>query len=176
MEFIHGAERPHFSTHSQPSMTQYWLIKSEPSCYSIDDLARDGRTMWDGVRNYQARNFMRDGMKIGHKVLFYHSNADPTGIAGVAEVCREAYPDYTAQDPTNDHFDPSSTPANPIWMMVDVSFVAKFPRIVTLQEIKESPELAGIVVAQKGSRLSVQPVSQPHYEAILQMGGFEDRR
>src|SRR6185437_1538302 len=110
-------------------MANYWLVKSEPSCYSIDDLARDGKTMWDGVRNYQARNFMRDGMKKGDRVLFYHSNADPMGVVGVAEVCREAYPDFTAQDPSNDHFDPSSTADNPIWMMVDIAFVAKFPHV-----------------------------------------------
>jgi predicted RNA-binding protein with PUA-like domain len=153
-------------------MAKHWLVKSEPSCYSIDDLARDGSTMWDGVRNYQARNFMRDQMKVGDRVLFYHSNANPMGIVGVAEVCREAYPDHTAQDPSNDHFDPTATPANPIWMMVDIAFVAKFHRTVTLQEIKESPELQGMVVAQKGSRLSVQPVNETHYQAVLNMGGL----
>lgn len=153
-------------------MSNYWLVKSEPSCYSIDDLARDGSTYWDGVRNYQARNYMRDGMKLRDRVLFYHSNADPTGIVGVAEVCREAYPDFTAQDPANDHFDPKSTDANPIWMMVEIAFVAKFPRIVTLQEIKDAFDLDGIVLAQKGSRLSVQPVSEAHFNAILRMGGL----
>jgi predicted RNA-binding protein with PUA-like domain len=150
-------------------MSQYWLVKSEPSCYSIDDLARDGKTHWDGVRNYQARNYMRDGMKLKDRVLFYHSNADPMGVVGIAEVCTEAYPDFTALDPTNDHFDPKSTSENPIWMMVDIAFVAKFPRIVTLNEIKDAPELNGIVVAQKGSRLSVQPVSEEHFKTVLKM-------
>jgi predicted RNA-binding protein with PUA-like domain len=153
-------------------MAHYWLVKSEPSCYSIDDLARDGKTFWDGVRNYQARNYMRDGMKLKDRVLFYHSNDDPMGVVGIAEVCREAYPDFTAQDPNNDHFDPKSTAENPIWMMVEVAFVAKFPRIVTLQDIKGNPDLDGIVVGQKGSRLSVQPVSEPHFRTILKMGGL----
>jgi predicted RNA-binding protein with PUA-like domain len=153
-------------------MAQYWLVKSEPDCYSIDDLARDGKTMWDGVRNYQARNFMR-AMKVGDGVLFYHSNAAPMSVVGIAKVCREAYADYTAQDPANDHFDPSATAENPIWMMVDVEYVGKFPRPVTLAELKASPETSGMVVAQKGSRLSVTPVSETHYKAVLAMGGLE---
>ncbi|MGO8672395.1 MAG: EVE domain-containing protein [Capsulimonadaceae bacterium] len=154
-------------------MTNYWLVKSEPSSYSIDDLERDGSTMWDGIRNYQARNYMRDGMRLGDRVLFYHSNADPTGVAGVAQVCREAYPDHTAQDPENPHFDPSATAQNPIWMMVDLSFEAKFSRTVTLSELKTTADLAGIVVAQKGSRLSVQPVSEEHFKTIVRMAALE---
>lgn len=151
-------------------MEKYWLMKSEPSTYSIEDLKRDGSTHWDGVRNYQARNYMRS-MTLGDKVLFYHSNAPETGVAGVAEVCREAYADFTAQDPTNDHFDPKSTTADPIWEMVDIAYVETFPRVVTLQEIKEAPALRGIVVAQKGSRLSVQPVSEEHFKEIRKMAG-----
>lgn len=154
-------------------MANYWLLKSEESCFSIDKLAEHGKTMWDGVRNYQARNFMRDQMKIGDKILYYHSNSDPTGIVGVAEVCAEAYPDHTAQDPTNDHYDPKSTTDNPIWLMVDVGFVAKFERCVTLQEIKMAAELEGIVVAQKGSRLSVQPVSKEHFDLLCKRGGCD---
>jgi predicted RNA-binding protein with PUA-like domain len=153
-------------------MSKYWLVRSEPSCYSIDDLKRDKKTMWDGVRNYQARNSMRDDMKIGDRVLFYYSNADPTGVVGIAEVCTEAYPDFTAQDPTNDHFDPKSTAENPIWMMVDIAYVSTLPRLVSLQEMKEAPELEGMVVTQKGSRLSVQPVSEEHYKVVCKMGGL----
>ncbi|BDI34215.1 EVE domain-containing protein [Capsulimonas corticalis] len=153
-------------------MANYWLVKSEPSCFSIDELAQVESTHWDGVRNYQARNFMRDGMKLGDKVLYYHSNCDPPGVVGVAEVSREAYPDFTAWDPTNDHFDPKSTPDNPIWMMMDIKFVAKFPREVSLPELKQAEGLEGLVVIQKGSRLSVQPVSEAHFALICQMGGL----
>jgi predicted RNA-binding protein with PUA-like domain len=147
--------------------TGYWLMKSEPECYSIDDLARDRKTFWDGVRNYQARNFMRDDMKVGDQILFYHSNADPTGVAGLARVARTAYPDHTALDPKNDHFDPKSTPSEPIWMMVDVAFVEKFEKVVTLQELKARPELDGMMVIQRGSRLSVQPVEEKHFRQVV---------
>lgn len=152
-------------------MAKYWLVKSEETCYSIDDLARDGKTMWDGVRNYQARNYMRD-MKLGDRVLFYHSNSPLTGVVGVAEVCREAYADHTALDPQNDHFDPKASADNPLWMMVDIAFVEKFPRPISLQEIKESTELSGIVVAQRGSRLSVQPVGEEHFQTMRRLGGL----
>jgi len=152
-------------------MSNYWLVKSEPDCYSIDDLQRDGSTHWDGVRNYQARNFMQS-MKVGDGVLFYHSNADPMGVVGYAKVSREAYADFTAQDPTNDHFDPKSTSANPIWMMVEIAFAGKLKRIVTLKEIKEDPSVNGMVIAQKGSRLSVTPVSEEHFQSVLKMGGL----
>ena len=150
-------------------MAKYWLMKSEPSVFSIDDLAREGKTHWDGVRNFQARNFMRDGMKLGDKVLFYHSNADETGVAGVAEICREAYPDFSAWDPNDSHFDPKTKKDDPTWMMVDIAFVEKFPRIVTLHEMKDAPELTGMTVIQKGSRLSVQSVSKEHFEAVRKM-------
>jgi predicted RNA-binding protein with PUA-like domain len=153
-------------------MANYWLVKSEETCYSIDDLARDGKTMWDGVRNYQARNYMRDGMKLGDKVLYYHSNSEIIGVVGVAEVVREAYPDHTALDPLNDHYDPKATAENALWIMVDIGFVSKFPRPVSLQEIKDAPDLAGMVVAQKGSRLSVQPVSEEHFQVVCKMGGL----
>ena len=151
-------------------MPQFWLIKSEPSVYSIDDLARDGVTHWDGVRNYQARNFLRDGMKRGDLVLFHHSNADPTAVAGLARVCREAYPDHTARDPQDPHHDPAATADNPIWVMVDIAFVEKFPCPVTLTRIKADPNLEGLLLTQKGSRLSVQPVSEAHFRHIRAEG------
>ena len=153
-------------------MAKCWLVKSEETCYSIDDLARDGSTAWDGVRNYQARNMMRDEMKIGDKVLFYHSNSEVTGIVGTATVVREGYPDHTARNPAGEHFDPKATEENPIWMMVDIAFEAKFPHPVPLQAIKSHPGLVGIMVAQKGSRLSVQPVSPEHFDLIRKLGGL----
>ena len=151
-------------------MPQFWLIKSEPTVYSIDDLKQDGVTHWDGVRNYQARNFLRDGMKRGDMVLFYHSNADPAAVAGLARVCREAYPDHTARDPQDSHHDPAATENNPIWVMVDVEFVEKFPRPVTLARIKSDPEVEGLLLTQKGSRLSVQPVREAHFRHICDLG------
>ena len=149
-------------------MTQYWLMKSEPSTYSIDDLKKDKVTQWEGVRNYQARNFMRDQMKIGDKVLFYHSNATPPGIAGLAEVCRESYPDYFALDASSKYFDPKSTEEKPIWMMVDVKFIKKFDKLVSLEEIKARPELANMLVIKKGMRLSIQPVTENDYNILAQ--------
>ena len=151
-------------------MTRHWLVKSEPTVYSIDDLERDRQTPWDGVRNYQARNFMRDGMKVGDLVLFYHSNADPPAIVGLARVCREGYPDHTARDPQDAHYDPAATGHNPIWMMVDIAFVAKFARPVPLPQLKADPALEGLALTQRGSRLSVQPVSEAHFERICAHG------
>ena len=148
---------------------QYWLMKSEPNVYSIDDLKNDGTTQWEGVRNYQARNFMRDKMKRGDKVLFYHSNAKETGIIGLAEVCKLAYPDHFAWDRTSNYFDPKSSPEKPIWMMVDVAYKKTLPRVITLQELKTYPELDGMLVIKKGQRLSIQPVEQAHYEFVLSL-------
>lgn len=148
----------------------YWLLKTEPTVYSIDDLARDGRTCWDGVRNFQARNYLRDQMKLGDKVLVYHSNAKPMAIVGVAEVVREGYPDDTAFDPNNHHFDPDSKKDAPTWFMVDIAFIEKFKRPITLDEAKADPDLMGMVLIQKGSRLSVQPVSKAHFEQIRALG------
>jgi predicted RNA-binding protein with PUA-like domain len=150
----------------------YWLMKSEPGVYSLADLERDGKTCWDGVRNYQARNFMRDGMMVGDRVLFYYSSTDPTGVAGVAEVCRAAYPDHTAWDPSDHHYDPASRKEAPTWLMVDIAYVATFPQIVSLAAIKADPALAGMMVAQKGSRLSVQPVSEIHYHRVCELGDW----
>lgn len=148
-------------------MTQYWLMKSEPDVYSIDDLEKQGTTPWEGIRNYQARNFMRDDMKIGDKVLFYHSNAKPPGIAGLAEVCKLAYPDYFAFDPKSKYYDPKSTEDSPRWMMVDVKFVKKFNTLLSLNEIKENEHLQDMMVIKRGSRLSIQKVTEKDYTYIV---------
>jgi predicted RNA-binding protein with PUA-like domain len=148
---------------------RYWLMKSEPSCYSIDDLKKQKVGMWDGVRNYQARNMMRDDMHVGDRVLFYHSSEAPIGVAGVGEIVRRGYPDPTQFDPKADHFDPSAQKENPRWYVVDVGFVEKFDMILTLAEIKNDPLLQDMVVAQRGSRLSVQPVAKKHYERIISL-------
>lgn len=148
---------------------QYWLMKSEPDAFGIDDLARrPGQTEhWDGVRNYQARNMMRDEMKIGDPVFFYHSNCELPGIVGIAEVAKESYPDFTAFDPDDKHFDPKSHPDKPTWYMVDVKFVRKLQRTISLQELKQQPELADLALVRRGNRLSIMPVSQQHWEFIL---------
>ena len=151
---------------------KYWLIKSEGGCYGIDDLKKDKKTPWSGVRNFQARNFLRDEMKVGDKVLFYHSNGskeNPTGVYGVANVSSKPYSDATAFDKKDQHYDPKSKKENPTWFLVDMSFVSKFKNPVTLSEIKFEPKLKGIMVAQTGSRLSIQPVSKEHFETIVGM-------
>lgn len=146
-----------------------WLIKSEPSVFSYDDLERepDATAMWDGVRNYQARNMMRDRMKKGDPILFYHSNDAPIGVAGLCTVAREAYPDPTQFDPSAKYYDPKSSPDKPRWVVVDVKAVRKLPRIVTLAEIKRHEKLADMIVVQKGQRLSVQPVTRREFELIV---------
>jgi predicted RNA-binding protein with PUA-like domain len=151
---------------------RYWLVKSEPDCFSWDDLmAAPGRTTcWDGVRNYQARNFMRDGMKKGDLVLFYHSSAEPNAVLGVAEVVREAYPDDTQFDPKADHFDPKSDAASPTWIMVDLKAKEAFRRPVTLAELKRDPRLDGMELLKRGSRLSVQAVSPEHWAVVCELG------
>lgn len=150
-------------------MKRYWLMKTEPESYSIDDLERDTTTCWDGVRNYQARNYMRDDMKPGDGVLFYHSNASPPGIAGIAEVVREAYPDHTQFDPKDSHFDPKSDPDNPRWVMVDLKFVRKFAERIPLPELKATPGLEEMIVTQRGSRLSVQPVQPDEWKIVTKL-------
>lgn len=145
-------------------------MKSEPEVFSIDDLARDGSTSWEGVRNYTARNFMRDGMQLGDLVLYYHSNAEPSGVAGLAKVSRLAYPDPTQFDPKSEYHDPGATKDDPRWLMVDVAFVERFPTLVTLEAIKAEPALAKMLVVQKGQRLSVQPVDEAHFARIVAMG------
>lgn len=151
---------------------QYWLMKSEPHVYSIDDLEKDGQTMWDGVRNYQARNFMRDDMKAGDRVLYYHSNTNPPGVVGVAEVVKESYPDHTAQDPDSKYYDEKASEDEPRWYMVDIEFVRKLPRLVSLQEIKDEPALEDMVLVNR-SRLSVQPVEEEEFERVLAMAEEE---
>ena len=146
----------------------HWLMKSEPYVYSIDDLEKDGETAWVGVRNYQARNFMRDDMREGDRVLYYHSNVSPPGVVGVAEVSRESYPDHTARDPDSDYYDEKATEEDPRWYMVDVRFVRKLPRMVTLEELKSDPALEGMVVTRR-SRLSVQPVDEEHFEHVVRL-------
>ncbi len=149
---------------------RYWLVKSEPDAYSIDALQKEGTACWDGVRNYQARNFMRDEMKRGDLVLYYHSRAMPPGVVGVARVTREGYPDHTALDPKDPHHDPKSTSENPIWMMVDLEFVEKFRGTVSLEELKANPELEGMLVTRRGQRLSVQPVEAEHFKVVRRAG------
>jgi len=150
---------------------RYWLMKSEPDVYGIDDLAAqpDQTDHWDGVRNYQARNMMRDEMKKGDKVFFYHSNCKEPGIVGIAEVAREGYPDFTAWDPESKYHDPKSTPDNPRWYMVDLRFKRKLKRPITLREMKNHPELADMPLLRKGNRLSVMPVSKAEWDFILQL-------
>lgn len=151
-------------------MPRCWLMKSEPDVYSIEDLLRDGRTSWGGIRNYQARNLLRDEVKLGDRVLFYHSNANPTGIVGIASVVREGYPDPSAFDRTSTYFDARSTPENPVWIAVDIGFVERLPNIVSLAQLKADEVLRGMMVAKKGARLSVQPVDEPHYLRVVALG------
>lgn len=149
---------------------RYWLMKTEPDVYSIDDLARDGREHWEGIRNYQARNFMRDEMRVGDAVLIYHSNAKPPGVAGLATICREAYPDHFAWDAASQYFDPKASPEDPRWCMVDVTFVEKFSQLVSLETLKADPTLEGMLVTRRGQRLSIQPVDQVHYRHVVTLG------
>ena len=145
----------------------HWLMKSEPDAFSIDDLKRKKQEAWDGVRNYQARNFMRDGMRPGDKVFFYHSNCAVPGIVGLAEVATDAYPDPSQFDPKSKYFDPGSSRDNPRWMLVDVKFVKKLKRTISLDEMKNDPALADMPLLRKGNRLSVMPVDAAHWKYIL---------
>jgi predicted RNA-binding protein with PUA-like domain len=148
---------------------KYWLFKSEPGAYSIDDLKKDKKTYWDGVRNYQARNFIRDEMKKGDPVLFYHSNAQPNAVVGLCEIVKSAYPDYTAFESDDKHFDPKSDPENPTWFMVDIKIVEKFKNAVTLEAIKQNPKLKNMRLVQRGNRLSVFPVEKSEFDEIIKM-------
>ncbi len=147
----------------------YWLFKSEPDAYSIDDLSRDGKEAWTGVRNYLARNFMRDSMQVGDKILYYHSSTTPPGVVGLAEVVSEPYPDPTQFDQSSEYFDPKAKPESPTWILVDIGFVATFSKIITLQELRDTPATAAMRVCQKGNRLSITPVTQTEYEAVLSL-------
>ena len=150
---------------------RYWLMKSEPDAFSIDDLQRVGTEPWNGVRNYQARNFMRDGMKVGDGVLFYHSNAKVPGIAGVARVASAAYPDATQFDPKSDYYDPKATREQPRWFLVDVGFERKLKRLIPLEEIKTHTDQLGegFALTAKGSRLSVFPVTSAQWKLLLSL-------
>lgn len=148
----------------------YWLMKSEPDVFGIDDLERKGREPWDGVRNYQARNFMRDEMQIGDGILFYHSNAKPPGIAGIARVASTAYPDPTQFDPNSKYYDADSKPDNPRWQLVDIAFERKLARYLSLDELKQHADaLVDFPLLRKGNRLSVMPVAEAHWNYILQL-------
>jgi predicted RNA-binding protein with PUA-like domain len=149
---------------------RYWLMKCEPAAYTIDDLARDSRTGWEGVRNYQARNFMRDDMQEGDPVLFYASNADPSGVTGVARIARAGYPDPFARQRGHQYFDAASSAARPIWYTVDLAFVERFPSVVPLDTLKKTPGLDDMMVIKKGSRLSVQPVSRAEFAIVCRLG------
>lgn len=148
----------------------FWLVKTEPETYSIDDLARDRRTWWEGVRNYQARNLMRDSMRVGDEVIVYHSNADPPAAVGLARVSRPAAADATALDPRSDQFDPKATPAEPIWLCVELEFVERFSRPVPLAEIRATAGLERLPLLQKGQRLSVQPVGGREFAVLVRLG------
>ena len=151
-------------------MKRYWLMKCEPGAYAIGDLERDGQTCWEGVRNYQARNFMRDQMQEGDGVLFYASNADPSGVAGLAKISRAAYPDHFAWKKGHKYFHEGSTKSAPIWYMVDIGFVERFPATVPLATLKSTKGLDDMVVTRKGSRLSVQPVTKREYDIVVRLG------
>lgn len=146
----------------------HWLFKSEPSCFSIDDLVKKPKQTehWDGVRNFQVRNMLRDEIKVGDEGFFYHSSCNPPGIAGIVKVVKAGYPDYTAWNPEADHYDPRSSREKPLWYMVDVQFVKKFPRLISLDEIKHHPQLQSMVITRKGNRLSITRVSPQEWKTI----------
>ncbi len=149
---------------------KYWLMKCEPAAYTIADLKRDGRTSWEGVRNYQARNFMRDQMQEGDAVLFYASNADPSGVTGLATIARAGYPDHLSWKKGHKYFDAASTQAKPLWFMVDLAFEEEFAGTVPLGTLKATPGLEDMKVIQKGSRLSVQPATKGEYNIVVRLG------
>ena len=151
-------------------MPNYWLMKSEPGDYSIDDLKRDKSTPWTGVRNYQARNFMRDTMKVGDKVLFYHSNANPPHVAGIARISRSAHPDLTALDPRSKYFDAKAAKDRNVWCHVDVAFVKKFKKPVPLDALRAESALRDLLVLKRGMRLSIQPVEAGQFKCIEKLG------
>lgn len=162
---------PGYGKHREQEMN-YWLIKSEPDAFSIDDLKNSPgkKDHWDGIRNYQARNFIRDDMKKGDLAFFYHSNCKPPGIVGVCEVVSEAYPDHTAFDPNEKYYDAGSDPENPRWMMVDVKYRRKTKRMISLEEIKQQADkLEGFPLIRRGNRLSIMPVSKEHWDFILSL-------
>lgn len=156
-------------------MTNYWIMKCEPSAYSIDDLKNDGFTTWEGVRNYQVRNLMRDEMKDGDLALFYHSNASPSGAAGVCRICKEAHPDPSAWNQHSRYYDPKASPENPRWVMVEVEFVEKFPSIVSIRQMRSVPELSAMPLLRKGSRLSIVSLTKDEFEIICSLGRTKEQ-
>ena len=146
-----------------------WLMKSEPDVYSIDDLERDGREMWDSIRNYQARNMMRDDMRVGDEIFFYHSNCKEPGIVGVMKVASEPYPDPVQFDKKSNYYDPKSTKDIPRWVLVDVEFVRKLKRNITLTEIKAQKSLEDMILTRRGNRLSIMPIEKKHWNKILSL-------
>lgn len=150
---------------------KYWLMKSEPEVYSIDNLKKDGSTDWTGIRNYQARNFMMKDMQVGDLVLFYHSNAEPAGVAGIAQVSKLASPDISQFDKKSEYFDPKATKDKPVWFCVDVKFVTKFKNFVSLDQLRSEKKLADMQVLKRGQRLSIQPVTEAEFETVKKLGG-----
>ena len=150
---------------------RHWLFKSEPETFSIDHLQKKPRKTehWDGVRNYQVRNMLRDDIKVGDQAFFYHSNCTPPGIAGIVEIVKAGYPDFTAFDPESKYYDPKSNHENPRWFMVDVRFIEKFKRLISLDELKNNPRLENMLVTRRGSRLSITPVTEKEWKEILKM-------
>jgi predicted RNA-binding protein with PUA-like domain len=158
------------STKKLQNKTSCWLMKTEPDVFSIDDLKKNKTTLWEGVRNYQARNYMQNDMQVGDAVLFYHSSADPSGVAGLAVISKAALPDPTQFDKKSEYYDAKATQEKPIWFCTEVKFVTKFNHFIPLAELKTKKELANMVVLQKGSRLSIQPVTQKEFDFVHQLG------
>ena len=154
-------------------MVNYWLMKSELDVYPYSQLVQDGSTHWDGVRNYQARNMMRDAMKLGDYVLFYHSNCKPPHIAGIAKICKEGYPDFTSWDSKSNYFDEKSSPEKPRWFMVDIEPVQELKETVSLDSVRNEPSLTEMPLIRRGQRLSIQPVQKSEFETICAMGGLD---
>ena len=169
------ATAPARTAHREP---RHWLLKSEPETFGFDHLwaAPERTTCWDGIRNYQARNYMRDEMQVGDLALLYHSNAEPTGVAGIVEVVRAAYPDHTAFDADDPHFDPKSRPDAPTWLMVDVRAVERFPTLVTLETLRATAGLEEMLVLRRGNRLSITPVSADEWRRVCELGRGTEAR
>ncbi len=149
---------------------RYWLFKSEPNAYSFQDLMRDRVAEWDGTRNFQVRNWLKNDVKVGDGVLFYHSTTPPIGVAGTARVVRDGYPDHTAWDPNSEHPDPKSTPEKPIWYMVDIAPEVPFERVITLDEMRAEPDLRDMMALKRGNRFSISPVTKEEFEAVVRLG------
>ena len=166
-------KRPAPKSPASKSPRRYWLFKSEPSAFGIEHLAKASNQTapWDGVRNYQARNFLRDDVQVGDRVLFYHSREEPLGIFGTMEVVQRGYPDRTAFDPKSKYFDPASKPETPRWYMVDVKLIQRFPEPLTREQLADHKVTAGMLVMKRGMRLSIQPVTESEWRAVHQLAG-----